>query len=54
MNEVKNNIAVDEWKIIEKEFDKENSIVNETLFTVANGYIGLREALKKALIRNIQ
>jgi alpha,alpha-trehalose phosphorylase len=49
MNEVQNNIVVDEWKIIEKEFDKENSIVNETLFTVANGYVGFRGSFEEGI-----
>ncbi|MCX7694800.1 MAG: glycoside hydrolase family 65 protein [Caloramator sp.] len=51
MQRERNNIAVDEWKIIEKEFSIENNIVNETLFTVANGYIGLRGSFEEGLDR---
>lgn len=32
----------DEWKIIETDFDIENNYRNETIFSLANGYMGMR------------
>lgn len=32
----------DEWKIIETEFELENNYRNETIFSLANGYMGMR------------
>lgn len=32
----------DEWKIIEEKFDLENNYRNETIFAIANGYLGMR------------
>lgn len=49
MNEVRNNILVDEWRIIEKEFDLENNVKNETIFAIANGYIGMRGTFEEGL-----
>lgn len=33
---------IDKWKIIEEEFDVETNFRDETIFTLANGYIGMR------------
>lgn len=33
---------VDEWKIIEEDFKLENNYRNETIFSLANGYMGMR------------
>ncbi|WPX09170.1 glycoside hydrolase family 65 protein [Anaerocellum danielii] len=32
----------DEWSVIEEEFEPKNNFMLETIFTVANGYLGLR------------
>ncbi|SKA97308.1 alpha,alpha-trehalose phosphorylase [Caloramator quimbayensis] len=42
MNEVINNLVLDEWKIIEDKFIWGNNLKNETLFSIGNGYIGMR------------
>jgi len=31
-----------EWKVVETEFKEQTNKINETIFTVANGYIGIR------------
>ena len=31
-----------EWKVVETEFKEESNRLNETIFTLANGYIGVR------------
>jgi trehalose/maltose hydrolase-like predicted phosphorylase len=31
-----------EWEIVEENFDPENSMRNETLFSLGNGYLGWR------------
>ena len=38
----RNQFPVDEWALIETEFDAADQGRNETLFTVGNGYLGLR------------
>ncbi|WP_057978747.1 glycoside hydrolase family 65 protein [Caloramator mitchellensis] len=49
MNELKNDILLDEWKIIEETFDLDNSLKNETLFSIGNGYIGMRGNFEEGL-----
>lgn len=36
------NYHGDEWKIIEEEFDVESNYLDETVFALGNGYIGMR------------
>ena len=31
-----------DWKVVETEFKEESNRLNETIFTLANGYIGVR------------
>ncbi|MCU1632977.1 MAG: kojibiose phosphorylase [Micrococcaceae bacterium] len=38
----RNHFPVDEWALVETEFDVAQQGRNETLFTVGNGYLGLR------------
>ncbi|GAB2980520.1 glycoside hydrolase family 65 protein [Nocardioides montaniterrae] len=38
----RSRFPVDEWRLVEKRFDAEDLGVTESLFTVANGYLGLR------------
>ncbi|MCX7951749.1 MAG: glycoside hydrolase family 65 protein [Clostridiales bacterium] len=42
MSNLNENYLIDEWRIVEKKFELDDSLKNESLFTVANGYIGLR------------
>lgn len=42
MDEVINNLVLNEWEIIEDKFIQENNLKNETLFSIGNGYIGMR------------
>jgi alpha,alpha-trehalose phosphorylase len=44
---MKVNMVKDAWSIIEQEFKIENNYVNETLFAVGNGYIGMRGNLEE-------
>ena len=39
---------VNPWKIIEKSFSSENTYRNETIFALANGYIGMRGNFEEA------
>jgi alpha,alpha-trehalose phosphorylase len=38
----RDRFPVDPWRLVERSFDVDDSGVTETLFTVANGYLGLR------------
>jgi alpha,alpha-trehalose phosphorylase len=38
----RNHFPVDEWALIESDFDAAHAGRNETLFTVGNGYLGMR------------
>ncbi len=38
----RDRFPVDPWRLVEKRFSDEDTGVTETLFTVANGYLGLR------------
>lgn len=38
----RNHFPVDEWALVETEFDGAHAGRNETLFTVGNGYLGMR------------
>lgn len=49
MNELKNDIILDEWKIVEENFNLENSLKNETIFSIGNGYIGMRGNFEEGL-----
>ncbi|MEZ0536571.1 glycoside hydrolase family 65 protein [Caldicellulosiruptoraceae bacterium PP1] len=39
--------ANDGWKVVENGFDEKNNFLSETIFTVANGYFGLRGNLEE-------
>ena len=39
---MKDLICIDEWKIIQKNFDKENNRIYESLMSTGNGYMGMR------------
>lgn len=49
MNEIKNDLLIDEWKIVEKNFNLEGSKKNETIFSIGNGYIGMRGNFEEGL-----
>ena len=38
----RDRFPVDPWRLVEKSFDVDDAGVTETLFAVANGYLGLR------------
>lgn len=44
---MKSNIINNSWSIVEKEFDVNNNYVNETLFAIGNGYLGMRGNLEE-------
>ncbi|MBU3180189.1 hypothetical protein [Clostridium psychrophilum] len=41
-DKIKYTYPLNEWKIIEDEFKAENNYSNETMFSLGNGYIGMR------------
>ncbi|MDW7738814.1 MAG: glycosyl hydrolase family 65 protein [Bacillota bacterium] len=43
---------VDPWRIIEDKFSPENNMLSETLFTVSNGYIGIRGSFEEGLFEH--
>jgi len=49
MNEIKNDLLIDEWKIVEKNFNLEDNKKNETIFSIGNGYIGMRGNFEEGL-----
>ncbi|MCY6369593.1 hypothetical protein [Clostridium ganghwense] len=42
-----NNIILDKWRIIEKEFNLKDKLLDETIFYVGNGYIGMKGSFEE-------
>ncbi len=41
--------TVDSWQIIEESFDPQDQMLGETVFTLANGYLGIRGSFEEGL-----
>lgn len=41
------------WSILQENFNKDNFMLNETLFHLANGYLGIRDSLEENLTNKI-
>jgi alpha,alpha-trehalose phosphorylase len=47
-----NGLDTDNWQIVEQEFQLEDAMVNETLFALGNGYLGMRGTFEEGLGRS--
>src|SRR3989304_7920820 len=43
------SIKPENWLIVEQDFQMEHALVNETLFALANGYLGMRGTFEEGL-----
>src|SRR4030066_119495 len=46
-----NNTGIENWQIVEQNFRLEEALVNETLFALGNGYLGMRGTFEEGLGR---
>lgn len=50
MKQIKRLFQIDPWKIRTTHLDKENLRLQESLTSIGNGYMGMREILKNTIL----